>query len=519
MALKKILLPIILAFCGGLYGDMPSNPKIRTLYNSLDLKSISQHLVFYDLYPNTAEGKLSLQHVGLLLSGHNKLNSKGLEEVSLLPSAVNDLVSLTNRSSNTPLMQLSFETLDIIDQLANRLSHRKLKGHDVTTENEILNLPPEEIDLARGIFITQMGEGEENIQKIRSYEALLDLMALQIIPYLPPNATPPQIIRAINRFVFEDMGFRFPPHSTYAKDIDLYTFLPSVLDSRRGVCLGVSILYMCLAQRLDLPLEMVTPPGHIFVRFRDSNQTINIETTARGIHLDSEEYLGVETRSLQQRNIKESIGLAYFNQASVHWKFQEFENAYIAYTKAKKYLPDDKLLMQLLGYICLLTDRDDEAVALLQAVKGYLPDHAIASDCLPEDYLNGYVGKDGIKAVFMDVDETRQSILKKQDALTSVVGKYPLFRDGIVSLAVTFLQLHRYGKALEVLESYHLMDQGEPVVEYYLAELFLERYDYPKAWKHLNIAESLVKKRDHYPEALLQLRKKLTLVFPLYTGS
>ena len=74
--------------------------------------------------------------------------------------------------------------------------------------------------------------------------------------------------------------FRFPPHSLYAKDIDVYTFLPSVLDSRRGVCLGVSILYLCLAQRLDLPLEAMTPPGHIYVRY---GEDLNIETTARGI--------------------------------------------------------------------------------------------------------------------------------------------------------------------------------------------------------------------------------------------
>ena len=66
--------------------------------------------------------------------------------------------------------------------------------------------------------------------------------------------------------------------------------------------------------------EMVTPPGHIYVRFKKGNSEINIETTARGVHLDSEEYLGIETRGLQKRTVKEVIGLTHFNQASVYWQ-------------------------------------------------------------------------------------------------------------------------------------------------------------------------------------------------------
>ena len=98
------------------------------------------------------------------------------------------------------------------------------------------------------------------------------------------------------------MRFRFPPHSLHAKDIDIYTFLPSVLDGRRGVCLGVSILYLCLAQRLGLDLEIITPPGHIYVRYQSpEGEMINIETTARGIDIPSERYLGMETRKLQTK--------------------------------------------------------------------------------------------------------------------------------------------------------------------------------------------------------------------------
>ena len=146
------------------------------------------------------------------------------------------------------------------------------------------------------------------------------------------------------------MQFRFPPHSLYAKDIDLYTFLPSVLDSRKGVCLGVSILYLCLAQRIDLPLEIITPPGHIYVRYRNKESITNIETTARGINLPSDTYLGINTRKLMQRTIKEVIGMAFVNQASAVWGKEDYLTTVSLYEKSALYLPDDPLLKMFLGF-------------------------------------------------------------------------------------------------------------------------------------------------------------------------
>ena len=50
-----------------------------------------------------------------------------------------------------------------------------------------MKLAPEEIDLAHGLFLSEMGQ---NYPRIRTYEALLDIMALQILVRLPENATP-----------------------------------------------------------------------------------------------------------------------------------------------------------------------------------------------------------------------------------------------------------------------------------------------------------------------------------------
>jgi len=494
----------------------PSPYKIRTLYNSLNPKSISQHLAFYQLYPGTAEGEESLKTAWALLSGSNQALNSHMETLPLKFSIIESIINVVNKQSDSEVVLLSDEELQVVNTLASGLSNRGLRGHSVQTEAEVLQLEPHQIDLARGLFLSELGSSPEALRKLYSYEAMIDLIALQILVDVERNASPKQKIKAINHFIFEDLGFRFPPHSLYAKDIDLYTFLPSVLDSRRGVCLGVSILYICLAQRLNLTLEMITPPGHIYVRYRDPvhNHIINIETTARGIDMESDRYLSIETRSLQQRNIKEVIGLAHFNQAGAHWHKGDHEKALEAYIKAQPYIPNDMLLAELMGYAHLLSGNEAEGVLLLKQVEHHLPDYAVAKDSMAQDYLNGNTDVEGIKAIFKPVDEKRTSVIEKREALQKVVDRYPKFRSGVFSLGVAWLQLHREGEALELLERYHRIEPNDPTAEYYLTVLYAERHDYNKAWEHFKQTEKLVAERDHHPKVLKELRKQLSSIYP-----
>jgi len=513
MNIYRSLLNIIL-LCAGCFFLSASPRKIHALFRSVPSQSISQYLAFYELYPETAEGKQAFNKAWELLQGGG-----GSEEANYLPlnslktSAIDSLVSLVNKQPDEKAPALTAEELQIIDRLATKLPNRLLKGFHVKTEAEVLNLSPLEIDLAHALFLSHLDE--ENPHSGEVYKAMMDLMALQILAKLPSNASAKQKIEAINRFIFFDLGFRFPPHSSYAKDIDLYTFLPSVLDSRKGVCLGVSLLYICLAQRLSLPIEMVTPPGHIYVRYHDADHLINIETTARGIHLDCEEYLGIDTRALQERNIKEVIGLAYFNQAGAYIRHKDYAKTLACYQKAKLYLPDDLLLQELTGYIHLFLGEVEKGSSLLEGIKSYIPDHAVSPENMAEDYLNGKIDVAGVEAIFLEVDDSRASLLNKKEALEVILDKYPQFRAGIFALATVYLQLHRSKEAMHWLNIYHAMSPQDATVEYYLAALCAERLNPNQAWVHLKNAEKLTQARNHQPKALKELRRQLIQQSPL----
>ncbi|NGX45521.1 MAG: hypothetical protein K940chlam2_00676 [Chlamydiae bacterium] len=503
MRLHFLILPLLLAAA--------PNGSVKTLYNSLDPESIAQHMAFYELYPDTEEGQKALRHTWSLLSGghHSDYSHFSLPQVD-----IGAIIALVNRETTEPPVLLSEEQLAVIETLAAHFPNRKLKGATVWEREEVLALPSEEVDLARGLLIEQF-DGVENIKKqIRQYEASLDVMALQIAARLPKTASHLDKIREINSFIFQEMQFRFPPHSLYAKDIDLYTFLPSVLDSRQGVCLGVSILYLCIAQRLDLPLEVITPPGHIYVRYNDGSQIINIETTARGINLPNETYLGLNTRSLQKRPLKEVIGMAFFNQASVYWMRGEHEKTVTLYEKARPYQPDDLLLQMFLGLNYFFLGREKEGKALLEKLYNHTFDYAVAPETLPADLLDGKVNGEGIKAIFSQVDETRESIIEKQEKIRTILKRYPKFRAGVLQLAVTHLQLSRLGEAKEILKKYDALDSGDPTACYYLAAISAERLDYGAAWDYLKRAEAITAARDHHPKALQGLKTKLRLISP-----
>lgn len=492
----------------------PSDLHLKTLYHTLDPDSIAEQFAFYSLYPKTLEGREAMENAWNLMNRHRGEKDQFKASVVLPPLDFLAILPLIIQQKGEPSHPLTNRQLTVIEKVSNHLSNRKLKGFHLWSREEILALETGEVDLARAILVDQFEDSEDKRLKIRRYEAGLDLMALQIMARLPKNATSEEKIREINRFIFHEKKFRFPPHSIWTKEIDFYTLLPSVFDSRLGVCLGVCVLYLSIGQRMNLPLEIITPPGHIYIRYKTPEKRINIETTARGISLPTKSYFGLNTRKLKKRNLKEVIGLVLVNQASTAWQREEYSKTVELYEKAHSSLENDPWLETLLSYAYLLAGKTEKGERLLEKVDRHLDDSTIYKQTTPEDYLNGLTSAEGIKAIFLHVDETRQSIVKKQQKIKEVLEKYPLFREGLFHLAISQLQLSQTNDALETLDRYHKIDPHNPEVEYYLSLCYFNRLSGFKAWNHLKNAERMTKNLKHFPDALKKLRHQLRRVYP-----
>jgi regulator of sirC expression with transglutaminase-like and TPR domain len=113
---------------------------------------------------------------------------------------------------------------------------------------------------------------------LRDFEA----MALRLRARLPQTCGAEERVVALNRFLFDDLGYR-------GNDDDYYdprnSYLNEVLERRTGIPITLSIVYMELGRRVGLPLEGVSFPGHFLVRLPLRGAMLVLDPFAGGASL------------------------------------------------------------------------------------------------------------------------------------------------------------------------------------------------------------------------------------------
>ena len=487
---------------------------VNTLFSAQDPKSLTQLFAFFHIHKENDYGKKAIEHVFSLINKHRE-NPLDLKDIPLFNKLnLNTFLSVLTKQPEDIQPILSDEQIEFINNISDHLKNRNLKGHKATTIEEIAGIPSSEIDLSRAIFISQYGK--DKLKLINSYEATLDLFALSILSRLEKNSSDEEIIEKISYFLFYEMLFRFPPHSMWINDVDEYTYLPSILDSRHGVCLGVSILYLSIAQRLGVKLSIFTPPGHIYLGYEKNNNCINIETTARGIHMPTKKYLSIQTKHVQKRQLKEVIGLYHVNAASTLWRKNHHLRAIEEYKKALAFMPNDPLVMTFIGYNYLFLNDKKKALQYLDPIKNIKINGSITKNTTIDDYISGNIDAEGLRSIYMDVDEKRTSIITKQKTIKEILQKFPKFREGLFHLGITWLQLGRKKQALEVFNNYHRIDPNNPIVEYYLVYLNFFQLKPSIAKHHHDKLLEILDSQQHQPECMNELTNLLKSSFILY---
>lgn len=494
-----------------LHSQSSSESAIHALYHSISESDISKLLAFYQLYPNTIYGTQALHSAWENLQKHRSEKITITSGIDLPQIDIDMMIQFLSQTSTVTGSLLDNNQIELLERISDHLSNRKLKGHEVWNKDELNRLNAEEIDLSRAILLHEL----DDIHTIRQYEVFLDCMALQILATLPLSATPIDKIHALNHWIFYKRQFRFPPHSLWPKDIDSYTLLAPVIDNKQGVCLGISILYICLAQRLGVSLQIFTPPGHIYLSYTSDNQTINIETTARGRNVSTREYLSSNVRLLPRRSLLEVLGMVFINRGSKFLRLEDYRKALKFYEKAIVYLPDDPLVKELLGFTLLLTKtREKEAIDLLSSVSNNFNPTLIYQGSLAKDYLENRINLEGIKTLWLPVMDDRESILEKNHRLQKLIEEFPITREGLFHLAISYLQLSNTVEAEKVLLKYISIEQGHPTVHYYLSMLGKKHMNLPSAWKHYRIASSIIEASRGNLYCLQNLYKQLQSLLP-----
>lgn len=206
------------------------------------------------------------------------------------------------------------------------------KGLYVNSVEQMLQLPDDEIDLAT-VALLMSREASQKLYSdsfdVKKYRSQIDAMVDDVLINIGTETRPSFVSSVISRYLFFERGFSVP--STDPADLNQprYHLMNYVLDNRKGVCMSLSMLYLAIAERIQLPVYGVVAPGHFFVRYDDMVHTINIETTAQGRSFDNDHYRSVypnkytaETMYYKNLSKRETIG-AYLNNFGTFYLSQE----------------------------------------------------------------------------------------------------------------------------------------------------------------------------------------------------
>jgi regulator of sirC expression with transglutaminase-like and TPR domain len=126
---------------------------------------------------------------------------------------------------------------------------------------DILARPDREVDLAEAALLVAAEEYEG--LDVRSYLLRLDEMGADLRQRLDDEPRPERAIMALNRYLFQEQGFRGNAEQYYdARN----SYLNDVIDRRTGIPITLSAVFMEVARRAGLEVEGVGLPGHFVVR-------------------------------------------------------------------------------------------------------------------------------------------------------------------------------------------------------------------------------------------------------------
>jgi regulator of sirC expression with transglutaminase-like and TPR domain len=134
----------------------------------------------------------------------------------------------------------------------------------------------------------------------REYESRVDEYVSRLERQLPSNAGEAIRLSQLNAFLFEELGFAGDEHDYFDPR---NSYLNEVLDRRLGNPISLAIVQITLAQRLKLPLEGVSFPGHFLVRMPLDGGIVVLDPFHRGRTLDLPELRRRARSELSAREI------------------------------------------------------------------------------------------------------------------------------------------------------------------------------------------------------------------------
>lgn len=145
----------------------------------------------------------------------------------------------------------------------------------------------EDISLEKSVLLLSFWNDED--LDVPGIILQLDEIAKGIGNTLPISGHPLTFVDHLNYYLTEKYGFRGNSKDYYNPD---NSFLDKVLQNRHGIPITLSILYLLISQRLNIPVLGVPMPAHFILKFDDGSDEVFFDPFNQGRIYSRQECMG-----------------------------------------------------------------------------------------------------------------------------------------------------------------------------------------------------------------------------------
>jgi len=161
-----------------------------------------------------------------------------------------------------------------------------------------------------------------------AYVRKLDEMAAEVRNRIGQRVSGEETVKTLGRYLFIEQGFRGNPKNYYEVD---NSYLNRVIDRRTGIPISLSVLYLLVGKRLELPVFGIGMPGHFLVKFESDRYKVFVDCFNGGALLserDCARFLmqagyGFEERYLQKSSPRAILVRILKNLIPIYNKLDE----------------------------------------------------------------------------------------------------------------------------------------------------------------------------------------------------
>ena len=202
------------------------------------------------------------------------------------------------------------------------------------------------IETSRGLLLAAIAISSHQLQDVDPdlVEARLDGFAEAVLSRVR-SQDPKALLAHLHYVLFEEEGFAGNSDDYYNP---LNSYLPVVVETKRGIPITLTLVYKCVAERVGLKVRGINAPGHFFARTQVGNDWMLVDPFFGGRTLTDE-----EARAQVSKIIGQPVGdAAQLFEPATHraWLLRMTQNlqAVFAHTKREKDRAAMEELQQLL---------------------------------------------------------------------------------------------------------------------------------------------------------------------------